>query len=181
MTSSGGDLGSGAAVFLGLGGNQGDRRGHLQAGLLALAEHPAVQIIRVSGVYESEFVGEGRQDPYLNACAEVRTTLAPRALLALLHGIETARGRQPGTHLQPRPLDLDILLFGRLVQEGPELSLPHPRMRERAFVLEPLAEIAGPEIFPDSGETVAGACAKMRRKGGSGARLRSELGIWPDS
>ena len=129
------ELGGDAVVFLGLGGNQGDREGHLRAGLQALDGHPAVQVIRVSRVYETEFVGEGRQDPYLNACAEVRTTLAPSDLLGLLHRIETARGRQPDTHLQPRPLDLDILLFGALVQQDSVLSLPHPRIRERGLLL----------------------------------------------
>ncbi|MBU8871899.1 MAG: 2-amino-4-hydroxy-6-hydroxymethyldihydropteridine diphosphokinase [Gemmatimonadales bacterium] len=164
--------------FIGLGGNQGDRAGHLQAALLALTEHPAVRVINVSRVYETEFLGEGQQDAYLNACAEVCTTLPPLAFLGFLQGIEIAEGRRPNTHLQPRPLDLDILLFGGFVQRDPGLFLPHPRMRERAFVLVPLAEIAGSEIFPDSRETVTEACAKIRRKDGSGVALRPEIEIW---
>ena len=169
----------GAVVYLGLGGNLGDRAGNLRAGLLALAEQSGLQVIRVSRVYETEFVGEGRQDPYLNACAELRCTLAPVDLLTVLQQIEITQGRGPDTHLQPRPLDLDILLFDQLTGQDPKLSVPHPRMRERAFVLEPLAEIAATERFPDSGETVAEACAKIRRKPGPGVTLRPDLVLWP--
>ena len=165
-------------VYLGLGGNQGDRAGALRASLSALDRHPDIQVIRVSRVYETEFVGEGSQDPYLNACAEIATTLTPTILLEFLHLLEAASGRKPDTHLQPRPLDLDILLFGKLMQQDPALILPHPRMRQRAFVLEPLAEIAEHEIFPDSGETVGGACAKIRRKDGSGVKIRSDVRVW---
>ena len=97
----------------------------------------------------------------------------------MLQGIEQARGRRPDTHLQPRPLDLDILLFGSEIRRDSDLVLPHPRARERAFVLVPLAEIAGDEKFPDSGETVAEACAKIGRKSGGAVAPRPEYRLWP--
>lgn len=171
---------AGETVFLGLGGNQGDRMEHLRAGVTALAAVPGVSVVRVSGVYETDYVGTGQQDRYLNACVEIRSTLEPGRLLAALQGIEERRGRRPDTHLKPRPLDLDILLFGSRTQHDPALAIPHPSMRERAFVLVPLAEIAAGEIFPDSGETVAEACAKIRGKTGSGVELRTGLTLQPN-
>jgi 2-amino-4-hydroxy-6-hydroxymethyldihydropteridine diphosphokinase len=153
-------------AYLGLGGNQGDRLALLRRALQRLAEHPAVELLAVSQVHESEFVGPGRQDPYLNACARIKTTLAARDLLCLLKEIEGELGRRPESHMQPRPVDLDLLLFGGQILSEPDLEVPHPRMRERAFVLEPLAQLGEHVEFPDSGETVGSACAKIRRKSG---------------
>ena len=164
-------------VFLGLGGNMGDRLEHLRRALVDLRTHPEIEVAQVSRVYESEFVGDGTQQPYLNACAEVRTRLAPRVLLTVLKSVESRHGRPEGSHLQPRPLDLDILLFGDRVADEDALTLPHPRLRERAFVLEPLAEIAAGRKFPDSSETVAAACAKIRRKGGPWVRLCENMDL----
>jgi len=162
-------------TYLGLGGNLGDRLAELRAGLSALAGHPRLTVDAVSGVYESAYVGPGEpQADYLNACVRVVTDLAPRELLAALQGIERARGRAAGTHMRPRPLDLDILLYGELVASDPDLTIPHPRLTERAFVLEPLAELAPGLIVPDSGQTVARLCAMMRAVEGRTARRRPE-------
>lgn len=169
-----------AQAFLGLGSNMGDRLGHLRRALFALATHPEIQVTGCSGVFETEFVGEGQQAAYLNACVRVNTRLAPEVLLAVLKGAEQRHGRQPDGHLLPRPLDLDILLYGDQVQGGQILTLPHPRMRERAFVLEPLSQIAAVEKFPDSGETVGDACAKIRQKSGPWLRECRELSLLPE-
>jgi len=164
-----------------MGTNLGDRAGHLARALFALATHPELDITGVSRIYETEYVGPGTQDPYLNACAALETRLAPRVLLAILKGTEQRQGRSPGGHMQPRPIDLDILLFGELVTGAPGrregLVLPHPEIRERAFVLEPLAELAGEVKFPDSGETIRSACAKIRRKSGPWIRVRTDLDL----
>lgn len=152
-------------VLIALGSNQGDRLGHLRAGLAALCGLDGVTLECVSGVFETDYVGPGGpQDDYLNACARLRACGEPEDLLDRLQAIERERGRPADTHLQPRPLDLDLLLFGDRIVRSSRLEIPHPRARERAFVMEPLAEIAGERKFPDSGETVAAACDRIRRQ-----------------
>jgi 2-amino-4-hydroxy-6-hydroxymethyldihydropteridine diphosphokinase len=168
MTAS--DRGS-VFVFLGLGSNQGDRLGELRRAVDALATNPRLEVAACSRIWETEPVGPEVQDPFLNACIAVRTDLAPLDLLDELKRQEAAAGRNPDSHLKPRPIDLDILLYGDLVVSAGRLSVPHPELRNRAFVLEPLAEIAGDIRLPDSGETIAEACAKIRRKSGPWVRL----------
>ena len=170
--SAGGTAGQAAAVtvYVGLGGNVGDRLAHLRGAVAALAAHPRLEVTARSGVWETEPVGTGPQAPYLNACVAVRTDLAPLDLLAALKGLEAAAGRAPDGHNLPRTLDLDILLYGdRVVSDG-RLRVPHPELARRAFVLEPLAEIAAAVRAPDSGETIGDACAKIRRKPGPWVR-----------
>lgn len=162
-------------VYLSLGTNQGDRLGHLQQALFGLVTHPEIEVCSVSNVYETEYVGPGTQDPYLNACAELRTRLEPEVLLAVLKGAEQRQGRCPDGHMLPRPIDLDILLFGDRVMSQSRLTVPHREMREREFVMAPLAELASHVKFPDSGETIASACAKIRRKSGPWVKSRAEL------
>lgn len=166
-------------VFIGLGTNMGDRLQHLRRALFALAVHPEIRVRAVSRVYETEYVGEGEQDPYYNACVEIATDLPPQILLAVLKGAEEREGRAPDGHLRPRPIDLDILLFGDRILAGPRLRVPHKGMRDRAFVLVPLAEIAPLVRFPDSGETIAEACAKIRRKSGPWLRPLGVPGLLP--
>ena len=174
-------LGAAAAesVLLGLGTNLGDRLRNLRRALFGLAMHPEITVVAISRVYETEFVGDGEQDPYYNACVEIRTALAPAVLLAVLKGAEEREGRRPDGHMLPRPIDLDILLFGDRVLTADGLCVPHKGMRARAFVLEPLAEIAPERRFPDSGETIAAACAKIRRKPGPWIRPLSGSGLLP--
>ncbi len=168
-------------VYLGLGTNLGDRAGHLARALFALATHPEMDVTAVSRIYETEYVGPGSQDPYLNACVELKTRLAPQVLLAVLKGAEQRQGRALDGHMKPRPIDLDILLFGdRVLEAGKKetgLVLPHPLIRDRAFVLEPLAELASGVKFPDSGETISSACAKIRRKSGPWIKVRTDLDL----
>lgn len=162
--------GNEARVLLGLGSNQGDRLARLRAAVEALSADPRIRVDLCSRVWETEHVGPDLQDPYLNACVAIRTDLDPMGLLNMLKGLEVAAGRRSDGHRRPRPIDLDILLFGDLVVSHGRLRIPHPELARRAFVLEPLAEIAGDVRCPDSGETIAEACAKIRRKAGPWVR-----------
>jgi 2-amino-4-hydroxy-6-hydroxymethyldihydropteridine diphosphokinase len=136
-------------VYIGLGSNTGDRLEYLRSGVTALSGAEDVVVVAKSGVYESEPVGVTDQPDFLNAVVALETTLDPYELLSLLHKIEIENGRQRITRWGPRTLDLDILVFGDVEQDDPKLLLPHPRLKERRFVLEPLLE-ADPEVrLPD--------------------------------
>ena len=133
-------------VYLGLGSNLGNRRANIDAALAALRANPAIRVLAVSTLLDTAPVGgPPGQGPYLNGAAALETDLAPAALLAELKRIEHTLGRREGPRWGPRPIDLDILLYGDEVLDTPELAIPHPRLGERRFVLEPLAEIA-PEV-----------------------------------
>jgi 2-amino-4-hydroxy-6-hydroxymethyldihydropteridine diphosphokinase len=129
-----------AIVYLGLGGNLGDRRANLRAALARLA--PAAVVRAVSSLYETEPVGYRPQPDFLNAVARVETALSPWHLLEHLLAIEQALGRQRRFRDAPRPIDLDILFFDDLTMDEEGLVIPHPRLAERAFVLIPLVELA---------------------------------------
>ncbi|MFT5233435.1 MAG: 2-amino-4-hydroxy-6-hydroxymethyldihydropteridine diphosphokinase [Candidatus Krumholzibacteriia bacterium] len=158
------------SIWLGLGTNMGDRMLYLRRALLALHEEPELQLRCASLVSETEYVGEGDQEPYLNACVEIESSLEPPQLLAILKAIERREGRPEQGHMLPRPIDLDILLWGDRILSDSGLQVPHKGMRDRAFVLIPLASIAPAITFPDSGETIAQACANIRRKSGPWVR-----------
>lgn len=140
-------------VAVALGSNLGDRRAHLDfavAKLRSLLRHVAV-----SRYHDTVPVGiSGPQPLYLNAAATGETTLSAPDLLDALLAIEAARGRERPYPNAPRTLDLDLILYGGLVIDGPDLSVPHPRFRARRFVLEPLAEIAPEAVDPVTGRTI---------------------------
>ena len=148
---------------LALGGNLGDRLANLQQALRLLA--PAVAIEAVSPLYESDPVGPPGQPAYYNAACLGHTLLEPLELLRSAKAIERALGRQPGERWGPRPIDIDILLFDGLILDTPELTIPHPRLLERPFVLTPLADMAPDLIVPGSGLRVAAASARTGRAG----------------
>lgn len=132
-------------VFLGLGSNVGKRHARLEAAREGLAELPSSRLAAMSSVHETAPVGRTDQPRFLNAAAALDTELAPQALLDALQRLEAEAGRPSEAERErwgPRPLDLDILLWGERVIETARLVVPHPRMHERGFVLEPLAEIA---------------------------------------
>lgn len=134
-----------AEVFLGLGSNLGDRVAHLRQAVEGL--RPAIAIDRISSLWRTEPVGLREQPEFLNAALRGRTQLTPRALLALVAEIEAEQGRTRLVPNGPRTIDLDLLVYDDVVVDDPDLTLPHPRMVWRRFVLAPLAEIA-PELRP---------------------------------
>lgn len=139
-------------VAIALGSNQGDRERTLQDALAALGQH--LDDLRVSTFYNTEPVGVGAQPRFLNAAATGDTTLSARDLLTALLDIERRFGRERPHPGAPRTLDLDLILYGRLTIDEPGLVVPHPRFREREFVLAPLAEIASDWTDPVTGRTV---------------------------
>lgn len=142
------------SVFLGLGSNLGDRERNLRRSLEVLSRREGIEVLRVSRILETKPVGGPPQGDFLNAAAEIRTTLGPRGLLEELKRIEGELGRVPGVRNGPRTIDLDILLYDDLSVEEPDLEIPHPRMLERAFVLDVLVEIAPQKRHPRSGRTI---------------------------
>jgi 2-amino-4-hydroxy-6-hydroxymethyldihydropteridine diphosphokinase len=130
-----------STVILGLGSNQGDRRGHLRAALAGLAALPGTRVAAVSALYESAPWGVTDQPPFLNAAAAITTGLAPHALLRAVKAIERAAGREAGPRWGPRPLDIDLLLYDDQRVKTPDLVIPHPRLAERRFVLAPLQDL----------------------------------------
>ena len=128
-------------AYIALGANLGDARAALRQAMQAIAALPGVALVRSSSLYRTAPVDSSGPD-YLNAVVEISTTLAPPDLLAALQAIEQAAGRERPYRNAPRTLDLDILLYDELTLDSPALTIPHPRMDQRAFVLVPLAEIA---------------------------------------
>ena len=129
-------------AFVGLGANLGDREGTIHAALAALGAEDGIEVVAISTLRETEPVGVGPQPLFLNGAAELETTLSARELLGRLLDTERRLGRVrvPGEH-GPRTLDLDLLLHGEERIDAPGLTVPHPRLHERRFVLEPLAEL----------------------------------------
>jgi 2-amino-4-hydroxy-6-hydroxymethyldihydropteridine diphosphokinase len=143
-------------AFIGLGSNVGDRAATIEAALREIAALPGTTLVARSALYESAPLEAGGGD-YLNAVARVRTRLAPLDLLHALQAIEARHGRHRPYPNAPRTLDLDLLLHGEAGLATAELSLPHPRMHERAFVLLPLAEVAPGLSLPGRGTVEAEA------------------------
>ncbi len=153
-------------VGLSLGSNIGDRLATLEQACDALAE--AFGHLRLSQVYETAPIGCPEGAPaYLNACVEIATELPPDALLRVTQGIENALGRtRSGVYGEPRTCDIDILYYDTETLETPELTLPHPRAHERAFVLRPLCDIDAALVLPGQTSTVAELLAALPDAGG---------------
>jgi 3-oxoacyl-[acyl-carrier protein] reductase len=145
-----------AIAYIGLGSNLGDRQNHLDQAIEALQEHEHIEVRQVSTYFETDPVGGPPGQPaFINAAAELETSLDPHQLLQTLLDIERRIGRVRGEKDGPRTIDLDILLYGDAIVESPEVTIPHPRMHTRGFVLEPMAEIAPAAVHPVLGDSMA--------------------------
>ncbi len=149
-------------VFLGVGSNEGDRLELISRAVKALGEVSGIHLIQMATISETEPIGGPPQGPYLNTVVEIDTTRPPIELLVALQEIERRLGRKPSSQpWGPRPIDLDILLYeDRIVQE-PRLTIPHPRMHERRFVLEPLVQLAPEIVHPLLHQTASALLAHV--------------------
>ncbi|WP_036324418.1 2-amino-4-hydroxy-6-hydroxymethyldihydropteridine diphosphokinase [Microbispora sp. ATCC PTA-5024] len=162
-------------VVLALGSNLGRRIDYLQGALDALFEAPGLTFVAVSPVYETDPVGGPDQGPYLNAVVIGESMLDPRTLLDRAQGVENAFGRVREERWGARTLDVDLIMVGSLLSDDPELTLPHPRAHERAFVLVPWAQADPAAVLPGRG-SVAALLAGVDQ---SGVRLRADLSLVP--
>jgi 2-amino-4-hydroxy-6-hydroxymethyldihydropteridine diphosphokinase len=137
-------------TFVGIGANLGDARANVADALARLETQPGCRLVAASNLWRTAPI-DSAGDDYINAVALVDTTLDAHALLAVLQAIETAHGRERPYRNAPRTLDLDLLLYGDAVIDTPTLSVPHPRMHERAFVLAPLLELDPDVAIPGRG------------------------------
>jgi 2-amino-4-hydroxy-6-hydroxymethyldihydropteridine diphosphokinase len=139
-------------TYVGLGSNLGDREGYLRRAVALLDADPEIDVLAVSSVRETDPVGFVDQPRFLNAAASVETALSPQALLERLLAVEQALGRRRAGHrFGPRTIDLDLLLYGDEIVDEPGLTVPHPRLAERRFALEPLQELDPNLVVPGRG------------------------------
>ncbi len=149
-------------VYLGIGSNLGDRLTNIKAAIEHLEVLEGLHLKKLSSLYETEPVDGPPQGRFLNGVVEVETTLFPFELLAKLKEIELKLGRERTVPDGPRTIDLDILLYQDLVMDEGDLKIPHPRMSQRGFVLEPLAEIAPDLVHPISKKKVGQLFREVR-------------------
>lgn len=138
-----------ATVFLGLGSNLGDREANVRTACERIASQPGIRLRRVSSLYLTAPIGYVDQPDFVNAVAVIETKIEPVDLLHVVQGIEREMGRVRNFRWGPRVIDIDVLVYDGRTVDTPELTIPHPRMMERAFVMAPLSEIAPDIILPD--------------------------------
>jgi len=154
-----------ARAYIGLGSNLGDPVAQVRGGMTALAQLPRTRLEACSSLYRTAPVGRQEQPDFINAVCRVRTRLAPAALMRSLLEVECAQGRvREGERGGPRTLDLDLLLYGNVAVRSTELTVPHPRLHERAFVLYPLFELEPDLVIPGHGSLrgLLAACTGQR-------------------
>lgn len=153
------------SAYVGIGSNMGDRLENLRSAAGDLARTPGVRFVRSSSVYETSPVGGPEQGDFLNAAVEISTELEPHPLLEALQHIENELGRVRAERFGPRTIDLDLLLYDDEQIDDPELTVPHPRMHERAFVVVPLTELGAGHALPNGRklEPVTDAAQTVRR------------------
>lgn len=150
-----------ARVFIGIGSNEGDRLRHISDAARTLAAVGGVRVAQMAPIIETAPEGGPPQGPYLNTVVALETSLEPRDLLGILQDIERKLGRKPSSQRwAPRPIDLDLLLYDDRVIQDARLIVPHPRMHERRFVLEPLAQLAPDVLHPLLQQSVRQLLAK---------------------
>lgn len=153
-------------VYIAIGSNVGDRQRHIHAAVAGLSKLPSTRYLAISPIYETAPVGPVLQGMFFNAVAKVETTLTPQALLVGLKAIEKSRGRQEvgqRIHWGPRELDLDILFYGQETLKIDGLNIPHARLRERLFVLQPLVDLTPNLVDPVTGRTVTELLNDLRQ------------------
>lgn len=141
-------------VYIGVGSNLGDRSSYLKIAQLEVRQIPGIQFLRSSTIYETDPVGGPPQGKYLNGVWEIDSSLSPRELKERLREVESKLGRKSADPNSPREIDLDILFYGDRVIDDFDLKIPHVRLHERLFVLEPLNELAPDKIHPRLNQTV---------------------------
>lgn len=151
--------------YIALGSNLGDRAGYLLLALSRLSSLPQTRLSRLSQVYQTDPVGPPGQGPYLNMVAEIESGLEPQSLMQALLEIEKSLGRERTVRWGARTLDLDLLLYGEWVADIPQLTLPHPRLHERAFVLAPLCDLIPEARHPNLGMTYRQLLERVDSKG----------------
>lgn len=184
------------SAYLALGSNLGDRRTMLRAAVRALAGHAELLInlsLDVSSLYETSPVGhcgcslaatltgvaaDAGQPLYLNSVLRTQTSLAPSVLVATILSIEASLGRIRRERWEPRVIDIDLLFVGDVVIDTPTLTLPHPRLHERRFVLEPLSELAADLIHPLTGVTIEALTQRLRHDPGNDTVIRIQGPEW---
>jgi 2-amino-4-hydroxy-6-hydroxymethyldihydropteridine diphosphokinase len=162
-------------VYIGLGSNLGDREAYLREATKALGRIDAVAVLRCSSLYDSAPMGQS-QPRYMNAVVELECGLPPQRLLVILKQIELDLGRTPGGRWSPRSVDLDILLWERLVVADPNLQIPHLELHKRRFALEPLCELAPEAHHPLLGTRVD----ELLRSLAPQDVIKVDSGFWPD-
>ena len=148
-------------AFIGLGSNLGEREAMIRLALDDLARLSSTRLVRASALYDTEPVGEVDQPNFLNAVAQIDTELTARQLLWNLQLIEKRLGRVRSQRYGPRTIDLDLLLYGNLVVDEPDLKVPHPELVRRSFVLVPLVELDPLLVHPETGETLVTHLASL--------------------
>lgn len=156
-------------AYLGLGANLGDKQKTITRALRELARLPTIKVTHVSSLYKSAPVGIVEQPEFLNAAAVIETTLAPPELLARILQVEQQLGRVRTVRWGPRVIDIDILAYGGSAVNLPELTIPHPRLLERAFALLPLAEIVPELRLPGDSEPLKIKAARLAQTGNNSA------------
>jgi 2-amino-4-hydroxy-6-hydroxymethyldihydropteridine diphosphokinase len=151
-------------TYIGLGANLGEREAQIRLALDDLARLPASRLVRASSLYDSEPVGDQDQPNFLNAVAELETELTARQLLWNLLLIERRLGRTRTRRWGPRTIDLDLLLYGPLVIDEPDLQVPHPELTRRSFVLVPLVELDPLLVHPVTGETLLSHLTSLKTR-----------------
>jgi 2-amino-4-hydroxy-6-hydroxymethyldihydropteridine diphosphokinase len=162
-------------AFVGLGSNLGDREAQIRLAIEALRRVSDTRVVRVSSVYDTEPVGGVAQPNFLNAVVQLDTQLSARQLLWNLQLIERRLGRVRSQRWGPRTIDLDLLLFGDLVLDEPDLRIPHLELRRRAFVLVPLVELDPLLVHPETGETLLQILSRLDPR----PLVKKRSRLWP--
>ena len=152
-------------AYLGIGSNLGDKQGYIQKGIEGLKENPMIRGVKCSKILTTSPYGGVEQDDFLNAVIELKTLLTPYELLDFLHKLEAEAARERKIHWGPRTLDLDILFYQDFLSNDPTLTVPHPDMQNRKFVLEPLDELCPWQYNPVTGKNVRQMYLELNRSG----------------